>query len=974
MKKLTLFLITILALNLACDEDNNKSENGDNKSNGTKDPTTTTIPIPENLSSDEDSSTDGAYKLSWSEVDGATTYKLQEGQEGNAESYTESYSGEANSHPVTGKDTGSYSYQVRACDANDICSDWSSAIIVHVFTSGAPMNLRTDEIHSIDGIYILMWNMVDGAATYELQENDIPLSPSGALTHRVTGNGNGSYSYHVRACHANGVCSGWSSPAVTVQVFTSDPPTLMSNPTTSTDGNYTLSWNEVDGAVTYKLRKDGVELRLSSDDLQNRTYRVRNERNGSYRYEIRACPANGVCGDWSSVITVHVFISSTPTLRSDKTSSTDGTYALDWDSVSGATTYELQENGDGLTLSPDDAIAHNISGQPDGDYTYRVRACHRSGGCSLWSNHVEVSVSITCADTSADETTGFNYGTGSSANPYLICTYPQLKKMRENNAALTKHYKLGAHIDASGSRSEGTRRSGTETCTAYDSTVSVSTTAGHPDHDHTCTGWAPVGDSSNAFTGGLEGANYEIRNLYISIKTGANRGGLFGQTGSASLIQNLGVTDAYIQVDVTGFHVGSLVGYNEGSISNSHATGSVTASAGGAFAGGLVGSNVAGGRISKSYATGSVTVSDTSSRVGGLVGWNDQGSISNSHATGQVSSTNEDTHIGGLVGENDNGSISNSYATGQASGGSNLGGLVGWNNTGGRINNSYATGRVSGGSNSISGGLVGSNGGSISNSYATGRVSGSVSAPAGGLVAYNNATGRISKSYATGQVDGGLLSIVGGLVGNNLGSLSNSYASGLVTGSVTDTDVRSIAVGGLVGQNTGSISNKNYFVNVPAMDDTNADGIGRGGDFCGTSSTNSPSVCIRAGTATTMDDDQRRTWLQDTLDERTANDANPVGLEWSETNWGNFVGSGVGYPKLKYAEVTGYCSHTGIRNERDCVAGGSCRDYTGGTAPTNSSACRMASGTWVRNSWWLAGEDECGGSSGVVCGAMIPGQ
>ena len=94
-----------------------------------------------------------------------------------------------------------------------------------------------------------------------------------------------------------------------------------------------------------------------------------------------------------------------------------------------------------------------------------------------------------------------------------------------------------------------------------------------------------------------------------------------------------------------------------------------------------------------------------------------------------------------------------------------------------------------------SGGLVGHNNGDISNSYATGAVSGSINL--GGLVGYNN--GNISSSYSTSRVenDNGF---AGGLAGDNGGSISNSYASGAV--SCTDN-----GCGGLVGLNNGDISN-----------------------------------------------------------------------------------------------------------------------------------------------------------------------
>ncbi|BDX17513.1 hypothetical protein MFKK_03230 [Halopseudomonas aestusnigri] len=94
------------------------------------------------------------------------------------------------------------------------------------------------------------------------------------------------------------------------------------------------------------------------------------------------------------------------------------------------------------------------------------------------------------------------------------------------------------------------------------------------------------------------------------------------------------------------------------------------------------------------------------------------------------------------------------------------------------------------------GGLIGYNMGTISNTYATGSVKGS-DYSIGGLAGYNQ--GAISKAYATGRVEG--KGRVGGLVGyNQSGTIDNAYATGSVEGSRN-------SVGGLVGSNEGTISN-----------------------------------------------------------------------------------------------------------------------------------------------------------------------
>jgi hypothetical protein len=95
------------------------------------------------------------------------------------------------------------------------------------------------------------------------------------------------------------------------------------------------------------------------------------------------------------------------------------------------------------------------------------------------------------------------------------------------------------------------------------------------------------------------------------------------------------------------------------------------------------------------------------------------------------------------------------------------------------------------------GGLVGENDGTVINSYSTGSVTGGY---VGGLVGHND--GTVSDSYSTDSVNGDY--VVGGLVGGNGisshgATVSNSYSTGSVTGGDH--------IGGLVGENWGTVSN-----------------------------------------------------------------------------------------------------------------------------------------------------------------------
>ena len=251
----------------------------------------------------------------------------------------------------------------------------------------------------------------------------------------------------------------------------------------------------------------------------------------------------------------------------------------------------------------------------------------------------------------------FTSGTGTMSDPYLIASAAQLGNVR-NHLGAGIYFKLTADIDLQNQA------------------------------------WVPIGDYSDGylrFSGHLDGNGFKIMNIAISRSTDEESGhyvGLFGLIGTGSTISNLILE----HVTVAGRkYVGGLVGYNQGTISNSSVIG-VGAVTGRSDVGGLAGANF--GTVNTSYAAISV------------VGINDH-----------ISADGFRQYTGGLVGANDH-IISNSYATGSVTGISGIGGLVGMNSGfGGTISNSYATGRVTG--TEFLGGLLGRYSGTVSvnNSY-----------------------------------------------------------------------------------------------------------------------------------------------------------------------------------------------------------------------------------------------------------------
>ncbi|MCK8825790.1 AAA family ATPase [Fuchsiella alkaliacetigena] len=112
------------------------------------------------------------------------------------------------------------------------------------------------------------------------------------------------------------------------------------------------------------------------------------------------------------------------------------------------------------------------------------------------------------------------------------------------------------------------------------------------------------------------------------------------------------------------------------------------------------------------------------------------------------------------------------------------------------------------------GGLIGKNKGEISNSYVTGNISTSASDSSygGGIAGMNE--GEISNSYVTGNISTSASdhasSYGGGIAGMNEGEISNSYATGNVSISASDFSYG----GGIAGMNEGEISNSYVTGNV----------------------------------------------------------------------------------------------------------------------------------------------------------------
>jgi hypothetical protein len=270
------------------------------------------------------------------------------------------------------------------------------------------------------------------------------------------------------------------------------------------------------------------------------------------------------------------------------------------------------------------------------------------------------------------------------------------------------------------------------------------------DYDAAPDGVYPDSPFAGTFSGDFNGLGHTIKNFRLAyvgeIGEPPRVIGLFAQLGTGGTIENISLTDAQVS-SVNNFgNLGLLVGQNRGAIDRvsvagrvigtpdanvlgglvgfNVSTGTITNSRSGAdivdgfFSGGLVGFNQ--GEIFRSSATGTVTAQERLSTVGGLVGSSMTASgvgavrarISQSFATGAVTSSGTFAFIGGLIADTALSTIVNCYATGPvsgtgASGERAIGGVIG-NLLNTTLGATYATGAIRGVAGDRIGGVAGS--------------------------------------------------------------------------------------------------------------------------------------------------------------------------------------------------------------------------------------------------------------------------
>jgi hypothetical protein len=264
---------------------------------------------------------------------------------------------------------------------------------------GEPLSISVPA-SSATGSYTVSWGTSSGTVTaYELYEStssDFSSSGivySGTSTSKpISGKSSGTYYYRVRACDDT-ACSAYRTGANgTTVTLPPGIPASISVPSTSSTGNYIVSWGTSSGTVTayelYEATNSGFSGQTLAYSGTSTSAPISGKGEGTYYYRARACNSSG-CSDYrtGANATSVIFAPGVPSSISVPSSSTTGGYTVSWGSSTGTVTaYELYEatnsgfTGESLAYSGTSTSAP-ISGKGDGTYYYRVRGCNGSG-CS----------------------------------------------------------------------------------------------------------------------------------------------------------------------------------------------------------------------------------------------------------------------------------------------------------------------------------------------------------------------------------------------------------------------------------------------------------------------------------------------------------------------------------------------------------------------------------------------------------------
>ncbi|MBB6214106.1 hypothetical protein HNQ80_000175 [Anaerosolibacter carboniphilus] len=192
-----------------------------------------------------------------------------------------------------------------------------------------------------------------------------------------------SYSYKIQAKNEAGVETGFSAPATGTTLAT-PPPKVGELTATAEMNSITIHWDLVGYATSYEIEGDGVILGTAQGTSFTHTGLITGT---EHIYRVRGKNGN-VAGPWSEPISKSTLPPAPQAPANINTFATRNNITVTWNSVNGATAYDIEVDGDILSNGNSTNYVH-AGLTPNTSHSYRVRSINPAGK-SEWSNMLTV--------------------------------------------------------------------------------------------------------------------------------------------------------------------------------------------------------------------------------------------------------------------------------------------------------------------------------------------------------------------------------------------------------------------------------------------------------------------------------------------------------------------------------------------------------------------------------------------------------
>ncbi len=308
----------------------------------------TLLGIPSNVTTKP---TERTIKSSWKAVEGATSYDIEVDGEIITDVENTTYV-HSNLFPGT-----RHAYRVRAKTAV-MTGEWSP-IVTEITLLGIPSNVITEPTEKTINS---SWELVEGATGYDIEVDgtiiDNGININYTHTNLVPGT---QHAYRMRA--KNSIITGEWSSIITEVTLLGIPSNVTTEPTETT---INITWESVEGATSYEIEADGEII----PHIEGTTYKHSDLLPGTpYTYRIRA-KTNVAIGEWSSTVTEITLLDIPSNVTTEPT---ETTINITWESVEGATSYDIEADGTIIDNGSTTGYIHSDL-LPGTEHTYRVRA------------------------------------------------------------------------------------------------------------------------------------------------------------------------------------------------------------------------------------------------------------------------------------------------------------------------------------------------------------------------------------------------------------------------------------------------------------------------------------------------------------------------------------------------------------------------------------------------------------------------